>query len=278
MIAFPVRAARVAVLALLRFLTNHGTVFSAAVAFNLLLSVIPILFLVFAVTSVVIGTNDLPFAQLSALLRDTFPYGASVLVPNLRRLIAEGSTFGIVGTVLLFVSSFSATDAVHNSLAVMMETPRRRRFRSGALFHVALVLALILLTAAAILVPPVWRGMAYLMRDLPPRLEEFLQFVQRLVSYAILPGLGILGGFASYKVLSPYPIRGAHALAGSLCFLAMVHAIRVGFVFYVTKFGRLSIIYGSLFGIVSFIIVAYLFAAAYLLGACVIGVLEEEQD
>jgi uncharacterized BrkB/YihY/UPF0761 family membrane protein len=40
------------------------------------------------------------------------------------------------------------------------------------------------------------------------------------------------------------------------------------------KFSQLNILYGSLFSIICFIIVAYLFAAAYLYGASVIGVLE----
>jgi len=38
----------------------------------------------------------------------------------------------------------------------------------------------------------------------------------------------------------------------------------------------LNVIYGSLFGIVCFIIVAYLFAAAFLFGASIIGVMERE--
>jgi len=36
----------------------------------------------------------------------------------------------------------------------------------------------------------------------------------------------------------------------------------------------LNLLYGSLFSIICFILVAYLFAAAYLYGASVIGVLE----
>jgi uncharacterized BrkB/YihY/UPF0761 family membrane protein len=40
----------------------------------------------------------------------------------------------------------------------------------------------------------------------------------------------------------------------------------------------LNIIYGSLFGIICFIIVTYLFAAANLFGASIIGVLERKEE
>src|SRR5512145_850808 len=44
----------------IHFLRSHGFVYSAAVAFNLLLASIPILFLVFAAAASIIGTNELP--------------------------------------------------------------------------------------------------------------------------------------------------------------------------------------------------------------------------
>jgi len=58
------------------FFRNHGPVYSAAIAFNMLLSAIPVLFLAFAAAGWIIGKNDLPFAQLTEILRNTFPYGA----------------------------------------------------------------------------------------------------------------------------------------------------------------------------------------------------------
>jgi uncharacterized BrkB/YihY/UPF0761 family membrane protein len=65
-----------------------------------------------------------------------------------------------------------------------------------------------------------------------------------------------------------------NAFIGTVIFLALLQGIRYGFNFYVRKFSGLNLVYGSLFGIICFILVAYLFAAAYLYGASVIGVLE----
>jgi uncharacterized BrkB/YihY/UPF0761 family membrane protein len=273
------RYARAAWRGSLHFLTHHGLVYSSAIAFNLLLSSVPILFLAFAATAMVIGSNDLPYAQLSELLKEAFPYGAQVLVPNLKNLVQSSTTFGLAGTALLFFTSFSATDAVHKSLSVMLDKPDDQHFGRSALFHVALVLTLTVLTGAAILTPTIWRGIAFLFSTLPEQLDSLILLMHYLFSTLVLPALIFLMGVLSYRYLSPSGgVRWIDAIAGSLLFTAMATGIKFGFIFYVAKFSRLSIIYGSLFGIVSFIMVAYLFAAAYLLSASIIGSLERDRE
>lgn len=256
------------------FFTRHGLVYSAAIAFNLLLAIIPVLFIVFAVTSRVIGADEFLFGQLSKLLREAFPYGADVLVSNLRRLVASSAAIGVLGTGLLLFSSFSATDAVQTSLAVMLGKPGASRIWRSALFHVALVAALIVLAGAAIVVPPIWKGIGILTRKMAPLWGGAFHLVLAMVADVVLAGVLFAGGILSYRYLSPVRVRSRNAVAGGLLFIASMYVIRLGFRFYVGKFGRLSLIYGSLFGIVSFIIVAYLFAAAYLYCASIIGVLE----
>jgi len=259
------------------FFRNHGPVYSAAIAFNILLSAIPILFLAFAATGWIIGKSDLPFAQLTELLRGTFPYGARVLVPNLRRMMEAGNAFGLLGTLLLLFSSFSATEAVHTSLSVMLMRKRQKRIRRSLGFHVVFVVVLIVLTAAAIVVPPLWEGLFYLTKGMSSQLNYAIRGLLRLVAEALLAGVMLLGGMLSYRYLSPGKVRLRNAFAGTVIFLALLQGIKYGFIFYVRKFSKLNVLYGSLFSIICFIIVAYLFAAAYLYGASVIGVLERTE-
>jgi YihY family inner membrane protein len=256
------------------FFRHHGPVYSAAIAFNILLSSVPILFLAFAATGWIIGKSDLPFAQLTDLLRTTFPYGARVVVPNLRHLMAAGNTFGILGTVLLLFTSFSATDAVHTSLSVMMMRKRQKRIGRSIVFHVVFVVVLILLTAAAIVVPPLWEGLFFLTKGMSSQVDLAFRGILQLVADVILLGIMLLGSVLSYRYLSPGKIRLRNAFVGTVIFLALLQGIRFGFIFYIRKFSQLNVLYGSLFRIICFILVAYLFAAAFLYGASVIGVLE----
>jgi len=90
----------------------------------------------------------------------------------------------------------------------------------------------------------------------------------------ILVDIMVLGSVLSYRYLSPVKVRMRNAFAGTVIFLALLQAIKYGFIFYIRKFSQLNLLYGSLLSIICFILVAYLFAAAYLYGASVIGVLE----
>ena len=256
------------------FFRNHGPVYSAAIAFNILLSAIPVLFLVFAITGYIIGKSDLPFAQLTEILRNTFPYGAKVLMPNLRNLMGSGSAVGIFGMLLLLLTSFSATDAVHTSLSVMLMRRRQKRFRRSLAFHVVFVVVLIVLTAAAIVVPPLWEGLFYLTKGMSSQVNLAFRGLLHLIADVILVGIMLLGSVLSYRYLSPGKVRLRNAFTGTVIFFTLLQGIRVGFLFYIRKFSKLNLLYGSLFSIICFIIVAYLFSAAYLYGASVIGVLE----
>jgi uncharacterized BrkB/YihY/UPF0761 family membrane protein len=256
------------------FFRNHGLVYSAAIAFNILLSAIPILFLVFAATGWIIGRSELPFGQLTDILGKTFPFGALVLVPTLRHMMEAGTTFGIFGTVLLLLSSVSATDAVHTSLSVMLMRKRKKRYLRSLAFHVVFVVVLIVLTSAAIVVPPLWEGIFYLTKGMSAQMDMAFRTILQLVADILLVDILLLGSVLSYRYLSPGKVRLRNAFVGTVIFLALLQGIRYGFLFYVRKFSGLNLVYGSLFSIICFILVAYLFAAAYLYGASVIGVLE----
>jgi len=256
------------------FFRHHGPVYSAAIAFNLLLAAIPVLFLAFAATGWIIGKNELPFAQLAEILRNTFPYGARVLVPNLRHMMEAGTTFGIFGTAFLLITSFSATDAVHTSLSVMLMRRRQKQIRRSIAFHVVFVIVLTVLTAAAIVVPPLWEGLFYLTKGMSSQMNLAVRGLLHLVADVILLGSMLLGSMLSYRFLSPGTVRLRNAFIGTVIFLGLLQGIRWGVIFYIRKFSKLNLLYGSLFSIICFIIVAYLFSVAYLYGASVIGVLE----
>jgi membrane protein len=260
------------------FFRRHGMVYSASVAFNLLLSSIPILFLVFGAVSLFLEPGDLPFAELTDLLKKTFPYGAQVLVPTLKGLFSSGATFGVLGFILLVLSSFSFTEAVQTSLSVMIETGEKKRLWSRVVVHAALVLSLTVLTFSAILVPPLWKGLTVITRGISAGLDAAFHLLLKAIAAAVLAGILFAGGTLSYRYLSPIRVGWKNALTGASLFLALLYLIKWGFTFYIKKISRLNVIYGSLFGIICFIIVAYLFAAAYLFGASVIGVLEREKE
>jgi len=109
---------------------------------------------------------------------------------------------------------------------------------------------------------------------LSSQVDQAFRGLLNLIAEVVLAGIMLMGSLLSYRYLSPGKVRLRNAFAGTVIFLALLNAVKYGFTFYVRKFSKLNILYGSLFSIICFILVAYLFAAAYLYGASVIGVLE----
>ena len=150
----------------------------------------------------------------------------------------------------------------------------RKRIRRSLAFHVVFVIVLIVLTAAAIVVPPLWEGIFYLTKGMSAQVDYAFRGILQLVADVILVDIMLLGSVLSYRSLSPGKIRLRNAFVGTVIFLGLLQGIRFGFIFYIRKFSKLNLLYGSLCSIICFILVSYLFAAAYLYGASVIGVLE----
>ncbi|MGE5752489.1 MAG: YhjD/YihY/BrkB family envelope integrity protein, partial [Deltaproteobacteria bacterium] len=130
---------------------------------------------------------------------------------------------------------------------------------------------------AAILVPTLWSGLTYLTKGISAGWDEAFHALLLGIGDATLAGIIFIAGYSSFRYLAPLRVRVSHALAGSAIFLFLFYAIKGGFRFYVKSFSRLNLIYGSLFSIICFIIVAYLFAAAYLFCASIIGTLEKKE-
>ena len=156
----------------------------------------------------------------------------------------------------------------------MLMRKRQKRVRRSLAFHVVFVIVLIVLTAAAIVVPPLWEGLFYLTKGMSSQVDHAFRGILQLVADIIMLDIMLLGSVLSYRYLSPGKVRLRNAFAGTVIFLALLQGIRYGFILYIRKFSKLNVLYGSLFSIICFILVAYLFAAAYLYGASVIGVLE----
>jgi len=186
-------------------------------------------------------------------------------------MMEAGTTFGIFGTVLLLLTSFSATDAVHTSLSVMLMRKRQKRIRRSLSFHVVFVIALIVLTAAAIVVPPLWEGLFYLTKGMSSQVNFAFRSLLQLIADVVLVGILLLGSVLSYRYLSPGKVRLRNAFAGTVIFLALLQGHPVRHHLLRQEIQQVESTLRFLVSIICFILVTYFFAAAYLYGASVIG-------
>lgn len=254
------------------FLRNHGLMLTAAVAHNMMVSLIPLC----AVLMVVFSHF---FDQ--ALLMETITAEISLLAPGFAPTLTEvlegflrtRGVVGWVGGISLLIFSSLAFRVLEDAIAIIFHKPiptLKRKFWVSALmpylFIVIVAGGLIAITAAnAIIDAQNQRNFAFLGLDV--LLHRHLNHIIYLIG---LLGLVLLFTLF-YKVMPVAKIPFRMALAGGLTATILWEVVRHLLVSYYTKVSIVNVLYGSMATIIIVLLTLEAVALILLLGAQVIA-------
>ncbi len=265
------KAGAVVIGAYRRFLGNNGFVYSAAISFNVFLAVIPFLFLISMIGGLFFKGILETESRWRPLLEDLFPFATDIIVKNFQLLHKNSGALGLVGFLALFLATLSFTNAIHISLSAMWGDGRRKSFLSIFLSHSVIIVAAsvilmgIMVTLSALtFVEKTKIGIEY--KLIKTLLDESMRIARHLIPFLVL---ALASGFI-YRHFSPVHVPFKHSLTGGFVFGGLAFLGKTGFVLYLRYLSRMNVIYGSIFGIVCFIIASYLFAIFFLFIGCVI--------
>lgn len=258
---------------LLAFRDNQGFLLSGAVAFNALLSIIPIL----ALCAIALSYWFDPQFVLQAA-RDYLgmlaPVQANTIVNQLASFLGNWQIIGIVGMLTVIVFSALAFSALENALTVIFAghfMEHGRKVWISLLLPYAFILMIGFAFVILALLTWVMDAMATLGLPWFPN------------GRAISPWLGFLGEAflftAIYFVLPRVPIPIKHALIGGFTAAALWELMRRALYWYFTTLSSVNLIYGTFATVLVIILSLEIATAILLLGAQVIkeyGSLEPE--
>lgn len=260
---------------LLAFRDNQGFLLSGAVAFNALLSIIPIL----ALCTVALSFWFEPQFVLEAArsyLGMLAPTQAKAIVKQLAAFLQNWQIIGLVGTATVIIFSAFAFSALENALSVIFAG---HFMEHGRKVWISLLLpyAFILMIGFAFIVLAILTWVMDAMASLG--LPWFPD------GRAISPWLGFLGEAtlftAIYYVLPRVPVPLKHALIGGLIAAALWELMRRALYWYFTTLSSVNLIYGTFTTVLVIIFSLEIATAILLLGAQVIreyGNLEPSDD
>lgn len=263
---------------LLRFFgRNNGLLLAGAVAYNTLLSLVPLCALILVVFSVFIDQEVL-LQTLQAELVMIVPGQADAIGEVLVEFLASADVIGIIGVgVVIFFSSI-AFRILENAMAFIFEMPaekERRSFWVSALipylFISILGLGITLLTAATSILDALPRE-AFVV----PVLGWSINIdVATTVSLYISGVIGLVVLFtALYMILPQQKIALRRALVGGVLVAALWEIIRQIVVWYFAHISLVNVLYGSLASVIIVLLSMEVAAVIVLLGAEVIADLE----
>jgi membrane protein len=241
---------------------------AAMLAYNLLMSIIPLLAMLLAVFGLVLG-------GLAKATQDQFIHGISNGIPGgggalvegaLRRLAQNSGTFALISIVVSAWFGSRLFVAIDNCFGIIFRLPQRSFLRQNLVaLGMLLVFIILIPLLLAISALPSFLSTTLFDRLFGPSTATtvLLTMVSIVVGYIIASALFL----AIYVILPNRPLRIRDAWRGALIAGALLEVYIIGFPFYVARFLKPDS-YGSATGFAVLLLVFfYYFGVILLLGA-----------
>jgi membrane protein len=254
------------------FHTNQGLLLAGAVAYYTLLSLVPLLILMFIGLSQVADETRL-LATLTEYLEFAVPGQAAVLVEGLRVFLRQKESVGLVLSFAMIVSSALAFTVLESAMSVIFYhrlAVRRRRFLVSALLPYFFIG---LLTTGLLIVTVVSGRLAVMGTEQVTLfgMPHSLGGLARLLLYLLGVGGETLMLTAIYLVMPVGRLSWRHALIGGVTAALLWEVTRRLLTWYLGTISQIRVVYGSFTTAIAVLISVELAAIVLLLGAQVIA-------
>jgi len=258
-----------AIQTVLTFTSRQGGIYAAAIAYYALFSLIPLLFALITVVSIVLRDVDAQ-ARVLTFLYTQLP-ASSQIRDTLAHLVAslatrQGGVAGIVSLVLAAWSASQAVGALRQGLNAFfgLGSPRFAllvRLRDTLLVMMSGVLLVLSTIATAGLV--LLRHLAQWL-GIGPLIPIFSALAALVLSFLLF--------LAVFRMIPSQPPPLLHAWPGALLSAVGFELLKLGFGFYISRIQHVEAVSGALGSAVIFLVFGYLSATLVLLGAAFIVV------
>ncbi|MEI6177303.1 MAG: YihY/virulence factor BrkB family protein [Verrucomicrobiota bacterium] len=261
------------------FLHNHGLVLTGGVAFNMMLSLIPLS------AVIVVGFSHF-FEQRLIMESLTAEVGliAPGFVPTLKNVLGEflrnRQVVGWIGLLVLLFFSSMAFRVLEDSIAIIFHRPLptlRRKFWVSALMPYLFILivgaGLIMVTAANAMID----AQSIMLRAFPHIQALIQHHVGNIIYLTGVFGLVLLFTLF-YKIMPVARVSFRRALAGGVTAAVLWEITRHLLVAYYTSVSLVNVLYGSMATIIIVLLTMEAVALILLLGAQVIADLQRNAN
>jgi membrane protein len=248
---------------------------AAGVAFNGLLTMIPILLLAASALGVLLNSSELALERVNSVLNTMFPpqpFATSIkesIARIITDIIAHRASLGLFGVLVLMYTATSLFDAVRSALHTVYKMPRRRSMFTSFLRHLGLLLLVFVLFLASTVAMWVASLLEALVLSVPA-LEQFgvlpmhaalrtmLTFVLAAVMFYVL-----------YRYIPDTKPPKSAALISTVTTTVLWVVSGEAFSLYLTAFSSLGTIYGPYAFILVLLIWIYYSSLIFVIGAIV---------
>lgn len=251
------------------FARNDGLVYASAISYYLLFSLFPLIIITVAVFGVIVR-DPATRVQVTNAIASQIPAEFNLRGEVEKTVLAASQVnTGVVG-VLAFLGLFWTASGVFGALRKALnrafDVPAARSYFHGRLMDfVAMLSVSVLIFISTALTA----GLVALRELASSHFNDTLINVAWGAAYVLLPlTMSFFVFLLTFRMVPNIALRLRELWGGALVAAIGFEIAKVGFSLYVAEYGRYSLIYGPLGGIVAFLFFVYMSAIIVIFSAC----------
>lgn len=274
------------------YVRDHGIMYAGAMAFFMLLSLIPLVLLFASLAGYLVSfladgdsqANTQAFvSELVSYVRELIPYLSVTFEKDLARMVSVRGQLGVVSGMALLVAASQVFRAIEFAFARIFHGPgsRRSTFKPRHAVLSKLVFGAFIFAGVGIFV-----GSKWILGDLLVLAQSHWPFLIQMglnpESLAQLSGGGFFSGFLTVlgytiilKIFALEHIHSRFCFFGGMMFWAGVQIVHWGFDIYLSDFAEMGALYGGLSALMTVVIWMFLIATIFLISAQAVRVIHK---
>jgi membrane protein len=253
------------------FLTDNCPLLAAAISFNLLLSLFPLVISIISAASFFIDSARVK-EQIVQGVTYLFSVSSDLITGIVNYVIEARGTTGIIALILLIIGGLAFFDAVRVSLNKVWDVPKPQAFFKGQFLDIVMMFCMALLFVISYLIIVCMR----LIIDSGSGLFSGFPVIGLVLLHILIVIVDILLLFVVflllYKFIPNLHLRWRDVWLGALLAAVFAEIANVLFTWFLTSFNPYDLVYGPLAAVVALLFWAYLISVIGLLFAKVSAV------
>lgn len=219
---------------------RHDCLYLAThISFCGLLSLIPMILIAVSITGFLLGSSNDIYQQLVSAIVDLLPQGKDFLMNNLRQVVGQRHSLGVLGAIMLIFIATILFGAMERSLDIIFESEKRRNFFHSRLVAIGMIMLISLFFFMPTIADLLTKGLVRFGFHFP--LGDIVRGKTFLALFTFF-------AFVAIVVIIPHhKVRFRYAAFGGVFFAFGVWLARLWFRWYMMKaFSQYNVIYGSI--------------------------------
>jgi membrane protein len=250
------------------FSRNNNLRSASSMAFNTMLALVPALFLLTSGLAAAIGSSESALARTRELVGQVIPRFSEVVIAEVGRLAAFGTTLSLLNLVVLLWSITPLVASMRGAFATIFKAPAAHSFVARKVLDVLIVLFLVTALSGIAALGVVLHVFAQIGK---------VSVLSRLVASAAAIVFVVLLVLVPYAVFIP-KVRARHLLAGAVTTASLWFLLRPAFSLFLTYNPGFGLAFGSFKSLFIVIIWIYYSQAVFLFGAEITAALSRKDS